>query len=66
MPRHAGMLQASLCLLLVGASLLSVQAQQNGYPRYSPCAPPTLVNKASPLKNQNGSLSFEKPQILLD
>ncbi|KAL4534227.1 hypothetical protein Ndes2437B_g03515 [Nannochloris sp. 'desiccata'] len=42
MRRHSGMLQASLCLLLVGASFLIVQAQENGYPRYSPCAPPIL------------------------
>jgi len=63
MRRHSGMLQASLCLILVGASFLIVQAQENGYPRYSPCAPPTLVNKASPLKLYS-VYNVESPSLL--
>lgn len=50
MRRNPGILQASLCLLLVGASFLIVQAQENGYARYDPCAPPVLVNRVSALQ----------------
>jgi hypothetical protein len=64
MRRHSGFLQASLCMLLVGASLLLVQAQDTGYPRYSPCAPWTLVNKASSLVES--PTNFQKPQFVQD